>query len=57
MDFIEGWPTSHGKKVIFVLVNRLSKYARFMPLSHRYTDLDVAQAFMDNIYKLHGSQS
>ena len=25
-----------------------------MPLSHPYIALDVAQAFMDNIYKLHG---
>ena len=25
-----------------------------MPLSHPYNALDVAQAFMDNIYKLHG---
>ena len=54
MDFIEGFPTSHGKQVIFVVADRLYKYAHFMPISHPYTALDVAQAFMDNIYKLRG---
>ena len=54
MDFIEGLHKSHGKHVIVVVVDRLSKYAHFMPMSHPYTALDVAQSFMDNIYKLHG---
>ena len=36
MDFIEGLPNSHGKQVIFVVVDRLSKYAYFMPMSHPY---------------------
>ena len=52
--FYRGVATSQGKQAIFVVVDRLSKYAHFMPLSHPYTALDIAQAFMDNIYKLHG---
>lgn len=57
LDFIEGLPHSHGKQVIFVVVDRLSKYAHSMALSHPYTALEVAQIFMDNVFKLHGLPS
>jgi len=54
MDFIEGLPKSHGKEVIWVVVDRLSKYVHFVTLSHPYSAEDVAQAYLDNIFKLHG---
>lgn len=54
MDFIEGLPRSQGKSTIFVVVDRLTKYAHFMALSHPYTTKDVAKLFLDNVYKLHG---
>lgn len=37
-----------------MVVYRLSKVAQFMALKHPYTALDVAQTFMDNVFKLHG---
>ena len=54
MDFIEGLPNSKGVTLIMVVVDRLSKYAHFLTLSHPYSALTVAQLFLDNIYKLHG---
>ncbi|GJY03991.1 retrotransposable element Tf2 [Tanacetum coccineum] len=54
MDFIDGLPASNGKTVIMVIVDRLSKYANFISMAHPYTAIQVAQMFLDNVYKLHG---
>lgn len=54
MDFIEGLPPSSSKHCILVVVDRLSKNAHFLSLSHPYTAADVAQLYLDNIFKLHG---
>ena len=54
MDFIEGLLKSLGKKVIWVVVDRLSKYAHFIALAHRCSAETMAQAYMDNIFRLYG---
>jgi hypothetical protein len=54
MDFIEGFPRVGGKTVVLTIVDRFSKYAHFIPLSHPYIAMSVAQAFFDSIVRLHG---
>jgi hypothetical protein len=54
MEFITGLPVSNNKDVIFVVVDRLTKFAHFMGLKHPYTASTVAQVFLDNVLKLHG---
>lgn len=53
MDFIEGLPRSNSFNCILVVVDRFSKYAYFLPLSHPFIALQVAVLFMINIFKLH----
>jgi hypothetical protein len=57
MDFVEGLPKVHGKSVILTVVDRFSKYAHFIALSHPYTAISVARAFFEAIVRLHGFPS
>jgi len=54
MDFITGLPASRGYSVIFVVVDRLSKYAHFAPLKTSFTTIKVTEVFVANVVKLHG---
>ena len=37
MDFSEGLPKANDLEVIFVVIDRFSKYGHFLPLKHSYT--------------------
>jgi hypothetical protein len=49
LDFIEGLPHVHVKSVILTVVDRFSKHANFIALSHPYTAAAVAKAFFEVI--------
>jgi hypothetical protein len=57
MDFIEGLPKVTEKSVILTVVDRFSKYAHFIALSHPYTTAFVTRAFFDSVVRLHGFPS
>ncbi|KAL4013607.1 hypothetical protein IC575_025779 [Cucumis melo] len=54
MDFIDAFPEAKGFEVVFVVVDRLSKYSHFIPLKHPYTAKSVADVFVKEVVRLHG---
>ncbi|GJZ31380.1 putative mitochondrial protein [Tanacetum coccineum] len=42
------------EETILVVVDRVSKYAHFIEVTHPYTTKSIAQLFLDHIYRLHG---
>jgi len=54
MDFIEGLPKSEGRDAILVIVDRLTKFAYFISLTHPYTAPEIARKFMDTVGRVHG---
>eukprot|EP00253_Pinus_taeda_P033449 PITA_33449 len=54
MDFITGLPVVQGKDCIFVVVDRLTKYAHFFAISAHYTTAQVVELFFREVFRLHG---
>ncbi|CAM8968817.1 unnamed protein product [Rhodiola kirilowii] len=54
MDFITNLPSSAGKTIIWVIVDRLTKYSHFVPLTSGFTAITLASAFVQEIARLHG---
>lgn len=57
MDFIEHLSKSGGKELIWVIVDRLTKYSHFIALVHPISASSLAQVFMEEVYRLHGLPS
>ena len=56
MDFIVGLPrTQKGHDAIWVIVDRLTKVAHFIPVKTTFTVSELAELYIDNILKLHGA--
>jgi hypothetical protein len=54
LDFIEGLPPSDNYNALLVVIDKFTKYGHFIPIKHPFTALQIAQVFMNNVYKLHG---
>ena len=57
MDFIAKLPISDGYDSIWVVVDRLTKMAHFIPCKESINAKDLANLFIQNIFKLHGLPS
>jgi hypothetical protein len=55
MDFIVGLPKNQsGYDSIWVIVDRLTKVAHFIPIKTTYFELQLAELYMSRIVCLHG---
>ena len=54
MDFIEELPSSHGYNSILVVVDRLTKWAVFVPTTTRLTSPGLAELILQHIVSQHG---
>jgi hypothetical protein len=54
MDFITGLPKVQGKDCIYVLVNKLAKFAHFYAILIEYNAFQVAEIFFMEVFRLHG---
>jgi transposase InsO family protein len=54
MDFIVDLPKSKSFDSIFVVVDRLTKMAHFVPCNKTITGKETTRLFLENVYKYHG---
>lgn len=54
MDFITNLPSSANRTVIWVVVDRLTKFAHFIALLMSFTAHHLASVFLSKIYRLYG---
>lgn len=54
MDFITHLPVSASKSVLWVVVDRLTKFAQFIALPFGFSASSLAVIFLAEIYRLHG---
>lgn len=58
MDFVVGLSKSvKGHKAIWVIVERLTKYARFLPVHITFSIGQFVQLYVKEVVNLHGVQN
>jgi hypothetical protein len=55
MDFITNLPLTNNKSTIWVVVDRLSKFAHFIAMPASFTVASLASIFLTEIHRLHGA--
>jgi transposase InsO family protein len=56
MDFVVGLPwTPKGNESVWVIVDRLTKVAHFVPVKARYATEKMADLYVEHILRLHGA--
>jgi hypothetical protein len=56
MDFITGLPmTLRNKDAIWVVVDRLTKSAHFIPTNQKYSFDNLAEVYLERIVSIHGA--
>ncbi|CAN1153515.1 Transposon Ty3-G Gag-Pol polyprotein [Linum perenne] len=55
MDFVSGFPlTREGKDVVWVIVDRLTKVAHFIPIQFKPSVEELAKLYIEEVVRLHG---
>ncbi|XP_021763966.1 uncharacterized protein LOC110728629 [Chenopodium quinoa] len=55
MDFVTGFPrTKSGNDTIWVIVDRLTKYAVFIPIKETWKKMQLEKVYVKNVVRLHG---
>ena len=55
MDFIVGLPkTQKGYDLVWMIIDRLTKLAHFIPIKTTYSVAQYARLYVENIVSLHG---
>jgi hypothetical protein len=55
LDFIIGFPKTQNKNdLIMVVIDKLIKFANFIPMKSTYKAINIAKFFMKEIFRLHG---
>ena len=54
MDFITGLPKVQGRDCLYVVVDRLTKFAYFFSITSDYSAAQVPELFFREVFKLHG---
>jgi hypothetical protein len=56
MDFVVGLPrTPKGNDSVWVIVDRLTKVAHFVPVKTRYATEKLVELYVEHILRLHGA--